>query len=442
MNPTLTRVVVTWDAVWSCLAHALSTEYQEIMGLLLGHIVNGTEAVVRRAIVLLRKDKQKDRVEVGYEDLVNAGLLTEKLALLDNFNESVIGWYHSHPHITVMPSHVDVKTQGNYQQLDSKFIGLIFSVFDKGKYDVCAFQSQGVGAKVDDCQWSRVEIPIVVIHDSSPNVSQPSSSRMLEGILALQLMLLSEESHTFHTESQNSSALESTRYISLYMNSLRSLIDKQLISTLYALQSKKKSLLYNKNKSSCYSKSLEHENSGSGHDKTSATRNNVNNNNHIFEVIESVVPQWSCNYYTLKHALSKDGFYVQSVFENELFMMRSEKCILKIVPCLANRISPWVLSYDTLALSLPIIRFRMSNLDNSVVCEVFIVENHPSIVQSAVTSNMQIYCYKGVRGYIGRVNIVFDSDTRQLSHQFSEYLTNALKLNVVHKYFIDSCNDT
>ena len=41
----------------------------------------------------------------------------------------VLGWYHSHPHITVWPSHVDVGTQADYQLMDSNFIGVIFSCF-------------------------------------------------------------------------------------------------------------------------------------------------------------------------------------------------------------------------------------------------------------------------------------------------------------------------
>ncbi|XP_047307265.1 uncharacterized protein LOC124910638 isoform X2 [Impatiens glandulifera] len=58
----------------------------------------------------------------------------------------VIGWYHSHPHITVLPSHVDVRTQAMYQLLDSGFIGLIFSCYSEdahkvGRIQVIAFQS-------------------------------------------------------------------------------------------------------------------------------------------------------------------------------------------------------------------------------------------------------------------------------------------------------------
>ena len=42
----------------------------------------------------------------------------------------VLGWYHSHPRMTVHPSHVDLATQANYQLMDSDFVGLIFSVFN------------------------------------------------------------------------------------------------------------------------------------------------------------------------------------------------------------------------------------------------------------------------------------------------------------------------
>jgi BRCA1/BRCA2-containing complex subunit 3 len=45
----------------------------------------------------------------------------------------VIGWYHSHPHITVWPSHVDLRTQASYQLLDRGWIGIIFSVFSEDK---------------------------------------------------------------------------------------------------------------------------------------------------------------------------------------------------------------------------------------------------------------------------------------------------------------------
>ncbi len=43
------------------------------------------------------------------------------------------GRYHSHPHITVLPSHVDVRTQASYQMLDRNFVGLIISAFNEAR---------------------------------------------------------------------------------------------------------------------------------------------------------------------------------------------------------------------------------------------------------------------------------------------------------------------
>jgi proteasome lid subunit RPN8/RPN11 len=67
----------------------------------------------------------------------------------------VIGWYHSHPNITVFPSQVDINTQYIMQTIGRDFIGLIFSVFvgstgcqqssslskHLGKTELIAFQS-------------------------------------------------------------------------------------------------------------------------------------------------------------------------------------------------------------------------------------------------------------------------------------------------------------
>jgi hypothetical protein len=37
--------------------------------------------------------------------------LAESLTTSTGLFTRVVGWYHSHPHITVLPSHVDVSTQ-------------------------------------------------------------------------------------------------------------------------------------------------------------------------------------------------------------------------------------------------------------------------------------------------------------------------------------------
>lgn len=57
--------------------------------------------------------------------------MAEKLSEGSESKVRVIGWYHSHPHITVLPSHVDIRTQGSYQMLDEGFVGIIISTFNQ-----------------------------------------------------------------------------------------------------------------------------------------------------------------------------------------------------------------------------------------------------------------------------------------------------------------------
>ncbi|XP_058146966.1 lys-63-specific deubiquitinase BRCC36 isoform X3 [Dasypus novemcinctus] len=145
------------DAFLVCLNHALSTEKEEVMGLCIGELnddprsdskfaYTGTEmrAVAEKVdtvkivhihsvIILRRSDKRKDRVEISPEQLSAASTEAERLAELTGRPMRVVGWYHSHPHITVWPSHVDVRTQAMYQMMDQGFVGLIFSCFIEDK---------------------------------------------------------------------------------------------------------------------------------------------------------------------------------------------------------------------------------------------------------------------------------------------------------------------
>ncbi|EKX37894.1 hypothetical protein GUITHDRAFT_46340, partial [Guillardia theta CCMP2712] len=119
-----------------CLAHALSTESEEIMGLLLGDLDND-ELMARVWSVSLQRREQAarsdDRVEISPEQLAAATEEAERLGEHLGRPTRVVGWYHSHPHLAVVPSHVDVSTQAMYQQMDTGFIGLIFSVFNSGR---------------------------------------------------------------------------------------------------------------------------------------------------------------------------------------------------------------------------------------------------------------------------------------------------------------------
>ncbi|NWT58479.1 BRCC3 deubiquitinase, partial [Erythrocercus mccallii] len=159
------------DAFLVCLNHALSTEKEEVMGLCIGEVppaegrprggagggaacagcglrgaVDTSRIVhIHSVIILRRSDKRKDRVEISPEQLSAASTeaeisfsrgssrLARKLAEMTGRPMRVVGWYHSHPHITVWPSHVDVRTQAMYQMMDQGFVGLIFSCFIEDK---------------------------------------------------------------------------------------------------------------------------------------------------------------------------------------------------------------------------------------------------------------------------------------------------------------------
>ncbi|XP_057541301.1 uncharacterized protein LOC130819411 [Amaranthus tricolor] len=148
---SLTKVKMSEEVWLTCVTHAFSTETEEIMGLLLGDIhcskSGATTALIWGASPQPRSDRKKDRVETNPEQLAAASAQAERMSSTTGRRTRVIGWYHSHPKITVLPSHVDVRTQAMYQLLDSGFIGLIFSCFyeDKaskdGNIQVIAFQS-------------------------------------------------------------------------------------------------------------------------------------------------------------------------------------------------------------------------------------------------------------------------------------------------------------
>ncbi|KAH0534233.1 lys-63-specific deubiquitinase BRCC36-like [Cotesia glomerata] len=159
MEYPLKKVELQADVYMACLQHALSTENFEVMGLLIGDIDDGVTKISALNI-LLRLDKKKDRVEISPEQLLKAAAEAERLTIELKRDMRVIGWYHSHPHITVFPSHVDIGTQATYQLMDPCFVGLIFSVFSEKKETkeqecvLTCFQSRNNEA---------VEIPLEIV---------------------------------------------------------------------------------------------------------------------------------------------------------------------------------------------------------------------------------------------------------------------------------------
>jgi len=200
MATSLRGVFISMDAFLVCMSHALTTEKEEVMGLLLGDIkktARGSIAFVSHLSVLTRADKRKDRVEIEGAQLAAATAEAEQLSLRLGKKTRVVGWYHSHPHITVHPSHVDVGTQALYQMMDSGFVGLIFSCFNtdmelNGRIQVIAFQSDRSQAgaaqeRRSGAGYEQVNIPLKVV---PPDLTAPNT---LEKLVELQEIISQED---------------------------------------------------------------------------------------------------------------------------------------------------------------------------------------------------------------------------------------------------------
>jgi len=170
----------------------------------------------------MRSDKRKDRVEVSPEQSAAAAAEAEKITEKIKKTTRVVGWYHSHPHITVNPSHVDVNTQAEYQKyMDAGFVGLIFSCFNtdshkRGRVQVIGFQSLEENVNdtidVDDASAHRNmmgsgryyprEIPIMVVSSSPATCLAPT----LQKIVSVQEILYTEERQEFMSFTQGSTS--------------------------------------------------------------------------------------------------------------------------------------------------------------------------------------------------------------------------------------------
>ncbi|KAF9181494.1 BRCA1 BRCA2-containing complex, subunit 3 [Haplosporangium sp. Z 767] len=83
-STTLSRVLVQSNVLHILLAHALSTEKEEIMGMLMGDwIKEGSSEIARvdGVSLLTRSEKRKDRVEIGPEQLTMAAIEAEHIKL-------------------------------------------------------------------------------------------------------------------------------------------------------------------------------------------------------------------------------------------------------------------------------------------------------------------------------------------------------------------------
>ena len=125
------RVYLSSDVFRGLLIHSFITDQEEVLGLLFGNAGENQSVNIWGSVNLKRSCKEKDRVEVEDIQLSAAMDKAESLSQEIGQQSNLIGWFHSHPNITVFPSHVDIKTQLSLQTLGEKFIGLIISCFSR-----------------------------------------------------------------------------------------------------------------------------------------------------------------------------------------------------------------------------------------------------------------------------------------------------------------------
>ncbi|KAF9572325.1 BRCA1 BRCA2-containing complex, subunit 3 [Mortierella alpina] len=195
-SSSLSRVLVQSNVLHILLAHALSTEKEEIMGMLMGDWVKEGATEIARVdgvSLLTRSEKRKDRVEIGPEQLTMAAMEAEELTKTTGKTTRVIGWYHSHPHITVFPSHVDLRTQLSQQYMDPRFIGMIVSCFNtdselSNKIQVTCFQSRP--SEGGPCQ--HIKLPFSILNEN------PLESLTLPKLLEIPARIFDEQRQSFY----------------------------------------------------------------------------------------------------------------------------------------------------------------------------------------------------------------------------------------------------
>jgi BRCA1/BRCA2-containing complex subunit 3 len=262
-------VRITVDAYTSCLNHALLTQGEEVMGLLLGNVENRQDNTcvinIFSTICLSRKCKAKDRVEFDEIQIAKASEIADSLQKDLGIEVNVVGWYHSHPKITIPPSQVDLNTQFS-QQYQGSFVGLIISCFsidntNLNKINLIAFQAK---RENNTCIPLYIDIKFIkesdIITKTSANTSNSAKTycNILKNLLVEEEEQFSKELSKLDKDDYlNNVILYSNRQILLskiiqnistpYVNSITSEIDnlKNFIDYMKDINSKLNNLIRN-----------------------------------------------------------------------------------------------------------------------------------------------------------------------------------------------------
>jgi len=116
-------------------AHLFKTE---IIGYVSGYIINTLNSPENRKILIIQDanicrgldDINVDRTKTVELDPESA---REQYRKIEERNQDLLGWYHSHPRFDVNPSHIDVANHDNMQtmfnQENKPFVGVIVGTY-------------------------------------------------------------------------------------------------------------------------------------------------------------------------------------------------------------------------------------------------------------------------------------------------------------------------
>ena len=207
-NYTYCKLVnLTVEAYSSCLNHALLTESEEVMGLLLGNVeyTNDDRLIVNifSTICLTRKCKAKDRVEFDEIQVSKASEMADVMSRENKIDVNVVGWYHSHPKITIPPSQVDLNTQYS-QQYQGPFVGLIMSCFNTDNSNTNKIKLTAFQAKKQDNQFypCYVDIEFKAEDDVLPDVKYNTANSAITFCNILRNLVLEEEEQYYKESSK------------------------------------------------------------------------------------------------------------------------------------------------------------------------------------------------------------------------------------------------
>ena len=213
---------LTSDAYSSILNHALLTENEEIMGLLIGNEIKKKDSLIINifsTICLTRKCKEKNRVEFDEIQMAHAIEITNEIKKENKIDANVVGWYHSHPKITIPPSNVDLNTQKS-QQYQGTFVGLIVSCFSTdsnkiNKINLIAFQTKSDKYNILSPHYIKIEF-VNELEIFGNNWSNTSNNAMT--FASILQNLLNEEEEQYNKEKEIIDEDDSINKILLYSN--------------------------------------------------------------------------------------------------------------------------------------------------------------------------------------------------------------------------------